>query len=268
MKGLIHLKIQNFKEEIIAAADAKLYEMRNLLAKNLSVSDFQKNEFYSITPSKFLEISSSEEFSKMCEAYNMYKEFKKGSSQRITKQISRENQRDWERLRILQAQGQEEEIKKRLLNDRIAEEERRRLLEQQKFHEEYRLKLLEIQREENEKERKRLEAEAAEKQERLKRIQEEEDQNKFESGLDAKMLKDFEEEGERLLSSNRANVFKDQDFEGDEAVNGGYGTSNYGISDWKRIKDMKDDKGNKITNPVVISDGLGANDIGQGQLGD
>jgi len=63
-------------------------------------------------------------------------------------------------------------------------------------------------------------------------------------------------------------VFNDNDFFGENAINRGFGGNDYGIESWKRIKDMRDNKNIKITNPQVITKGLGAGDIGQGQIGD
>lgn len=84
------------------------------------------------------------------------------------------------------------------------------------------------------------------------------------------MQQEFNEEGYRIYHKYGNNgVFTDTEFAGARAVYGsmGYG-DDYGIDRWERIKNMYDNDGNKIKKPQVISQGLGAGDIGQGLVGD
>ena len=84
------------------------------------------------------------------------------------------------------------------------------------------------------------------------------------------MESEFERQGNEILAKYDKTEWRvDINFFGADAVYGKAGSGNdYGIKWWERIKNMYDNDGSKIVKPVVISQGLGANDIGQGGIGD
>ena len=62
--------------------------------------------------------------------------------------------------------------------------------------------------------------------------------------------------------------FEDKSFCDDEALSLSCDVEKYKVDKWLRPTQMVDSKNDKITNPKVIVDGFGCNDIGQGSLGD
>jgi hypothetical protein len=83
------------------------------------------------------------------------------------------------------------------------------------------------------------------------------------------MYKEFIKLGNDVYSNMKSQgTFVDNSFTGVDAIGSRNGYSDYDIDKWERIKNMNDSSGKKITKPEVYVHGLGANDIGQGQIGD
>jgi hypothetical protein len=89
------------------------------------------------------------------------------------------------------------------------------------------------------------------------------------SNVDKKLEEEFINKGDEIVEKY-ANMkpFEDIQFYGDKAISLTGNTSEYGVYSWLRPREMVDSKYNRITNPKVIVNGFGCNDIGQGSLGD
>jgi len=87
--------------------------------------------------------------------------------------------------------------------------------------------------------------------------------------VDQKLYDEFIERGNTILGKySQMDPFEDNLFFGDKALSLTGNVSGYGVQNWRRPKNMIDSKSNRITNPKIIVNGFGCNDIGQGSLGD
>ncbi|CAI2386075.1 unnamed protein product [Moneuplotes crassus] len=133
-------------------------------------------------------------------------------------------------------------------------------------------KLDELRRRQEEEEKKRLEREQREAE-----LAEELGEDDINLGpgvlvmtdVENKLHNEFNEKGDQILNKFKdMENFEDDAFYGDKAISLTGDVDSYSISSWLRPHDMVDSKFKKITNPKVIVDGFGCNDIGQGGLGD
>ena len=99
MKGMINLKINHFQEELSAAIDAHLREMKTLLTKYSQNAKFQ--EFgKSISSTMFLDMKNNEDFALFNAAYSEYKELKLLRDGKIREKRAEEERRKEERQRM------------------------------------------------------------------------------------------------------------------------------------------------------------------------
>lgn len=96
MKGMLNLKINHFQEELSAAIDAHLREMKTLLTKYSQQDRFQEYGKF-ISPTMFLDMKSSEDFSLFNAAYAEYRELKLVRDSKIREMRAEEERRKEER---------------------------------------------------------------------------------------------------------------------------------------------------------------------------